>query len=319
MKSKSKISFSGKFPWEQFAIHINENKIYLGWLKNNNANYKLIQQNDFFIGFYSYTPDTCLLQNNEEIDNKIICIGEYNTFLNNSKKNFVYVSTHCFHNYSEFNFSLECEKLYDGMIVSNNINLDKRRYLIKKLQNYKILSFSPLKEEIVHTPNDFNYYKTFSAVPRKTLSQYYNSTSVSFTFSSTEGECRSSLESLLCGCPVITTKPTPLTNFNKLPVNGGRMEAFGPFNSIACSPNEDDVLNTFETYLTNIKNYDREFISKNAKIFLFTSKIQLLKILNHVISNVYNDDFAYVIEQIKTSDFYNLYSSELDYYLKNYF
>jgi len=313
--SNSIVKYSGSFPWGPFNIHIDNNKIVLGW--SNPERFKL-NDSDYGIVFHSFIPESNLKREENSKKNIINCIAEYSTYLNNIKENIVYVSTHCFHNYSHMKYH-KVDMQYDGMIVANNTDRIKRRTLLSKLKEYKIVSFGAGKN-IKHLPLDF-IFSIEDNIPHSDIHKFYNKSKISFTLSDMEGECRSSMESLLCGCPVLTTKAKYKNykhNNNELGTSGGRVDAFGPHNSIFCEPTEDSVLESFEYFLKNEKYYDREFISRSAKLFYFNSKIQLLKILHIVVVKTYNQDYKTVLQKLKGSDFYNYYNSAINYYINNY-
>ena len=310
-----KVDFSGVFPWGEFKIHLDDKYIHIGHIKN-----KTLPEGCFSIGFHSLCPDYDLYNQTYEKNN--ICLnGEYNSYLTYREKNTIYVSTHCFHGGGYDNFFYKPNDLiYDGIIVAVQ-HTRKRRHLMTKLNKYNgFVSFGSDIDSngLKHNPHNIDF-KVTGNVRQTELNNYYNMSKVSFCLSDVEGECRSSMESLLAGCPVITTKPVP-NYLNPLPVSGGRVEAFGPENSIFCEPTEDGVLEAYEWYLSHINDYDREYISKLAKSFLFNSKIQLIKVLHHVVVKEFNGNCKDILTCLLNAKISCLNDLEypIRYYISNY-
>lgn len=310
------ITTEGSFPWDNFCIKIDNRRIFLCCVRNCTYD-----NDDIAICYYPYTTEWFNLHSIKP-KNLLLCVGDFNSFLFDSRKysNLVYVSTYCFHYYPEFeNTEIKNEELiYDGIIVARNDN-DKKRHLISKLKDYKILSASPdLKH---HIPIDFKFvkYGKFSSME---LSTFYRQSKCSFMFSEREGECRSVMESLLSGCPVISTKPKKWvdgnTIFNDMPMNGGRAELLLPTNSLYTEWDEQSVKDTYEKYIDNIKLFDREKIRYDAKQFLFRSRLQLIKILHNIINTHFKNDFMEIILSLKEdktpNSFYSIFKEPLTYY-----
>jgi hypothetical protein len=305
------IYHSGLFPWDEFCIHFKDRKLFIG---NNNRD--KITSNDFSIRYVPHATEF-ILSRKPPLENEIVCVADYNSYifdLEKYKGKIVYFSSYAFSPFNAFKFK-KLDLIYDGIIVARN-DKDKRRWLLEKLNNLKIISAAQKEEP--HQPEGFNFTKQ-GKYNQETLCEFYNSTKCSFILSDREGECRSALESLLCGCPVISTKPKPwidnTNKFNTLPMIGGRDEILNPSNSIYCEWSSESVLSAYEKYILNIDSYDRLSISNDAENFLFRSRIQLLKIIHHVLLNKFNANIKEVMECIKTSNFYNIYRNEIEHYV----
>ena len=305
------ISYSGLFPWDNFCIHFKDRKLFIG-SNNREENFP----NDYSIRNLPYTTEY-LLRRKPPFDNEIVCIGDYNSYLydlNTYKNRIVYVSTYAFHPFSNFSYK-KMDLIHDGIIVARN-DADKRRWLIEKLNHLKIVSAAYRKEP--HQPEGFNF-ELQGSFGLNQICDFYNSSKCSFILSPREGECRSVMESLLSGCPVISTKPKPWTDgagiFNTLPMNGGRDEVLNPSNCIYCDWTSESVLEAYEKYTETIANYDRQSISIDAHNFMFRCRVQLLKIIHHVIRNKFDADIKEVMNCIKGSDFYLMFENEIKYYV----
>jgi len=302
--------YSGFFPWDDFYIDINGRKLYLGRLK------EIQDKNDFIIGFIPYTTED-KLRNINLTKNMLVCIGDFNSYLYDVGKygnNIIHISTYAFHPFDKFYFENK-EVIHDGIIVARNDG-DKNRDYLSDMHKYKLISCS--NDGKIMQPHGFNFFKA-GKFEREEIRQMYNSSLCSFMLSHREGECRSVMESLLCGCPVISTKPKKWTDyntiFNTLPMNGGRAEILTPKNSIYCDWNPSSVRSAYETLVNNIDKFDRLAISQDAHNFIFRSRVSLLKIIHHVVKNVFNSDIKEVINNTKGSDFYNMFENEIKYYV----
>lgn len=113
-----------------------------------------------------------------------------------------------------------------------------------------ILFGSPKRNKNI--PKWIKYYRN---VKQKELAQLYNSVSVFFSTSYSEGYGLTGLESMACGCALVSTDTL-----------GVREYAQNGFNALLSDPNDDEAL--FNNLLMAIKNEDiRDRLSYNASAF----------------------------------------------------
>lgn len=306
------IKFSGEFPWNKFTINIDGKLLYLG----NRNNYD--QNAHCNIVFSSYTTEDELIKNAPR-DNEVFCIGDYNSYLSDRafNKNLFQISTYVFHSYELFenNDIVNENIIYDAIIVSRNEE-DKRRILLEKLTDYNLVSASAWPQgNYKHDPQNINFVLqgNFS---QKELSDLYRSSKCSFQLSSREGECRSVLESLLCGCPVISTKPKPWTH-NKMPSIGGRAEVLTPKNSLYCDWDSQSVLDTYNKFILKINDFNRKEIRSDALEFIFRERLKFIKLMHNTVMNNFNVEFKEVIKELpKDGFFYKCFKDAIEYYIE---
>jgi len=159
-------------------------------------------------------------------------------------------------NYVDWHFwkPTNVSKLYDGL-VSCRPNNHKRPFLTSKVKNLAVVVGGITSMEKVHgevdmrdIPHAFINERFLSA---KEMKKIHNLSRTYICTSLTEGACRSSSQSLLCGVPVISMSDA----------TGGREVYYNEYNSIICKPTQEAVKDAVEQALE--KKWDREKIRSN--------------------------------------------------------
>lgn len=164
-------------------------------------------------------------------------------------------------------------KLYDAVMTARAKKW-KRIYLAKQIPNlamvinrWKIshhrgeddLSFQTIKTS----------YLNQGKLSWKELADLYNQSKVGLSLSDYEGACYTSSEYLLCGIPVVSTKPEHHGSL------GGREIWYNKYNSILCNPTEQDVKNATEELCK--RNCDPKIIRKQHLKLMYEQRARFVE------------------------------------------
>lgn len=230
---------------------------------------------------------TTFINNTEECHKVIILtntLDEQDRFNNLGVQN-IWCSHNAFVDPNIFNI-IDNDKQYKA-IYNARFNKDKRHHLAKKIDNLACITwgFGNEKEKEYLTNlqstqkitilNEINKDKIISKKPHEVNTAY----SLAYTglcLSSAEGAMYSSIEYLLAGLPIVSTRS-----------RGGRDVFFNEYNSTIVEDNEDAVLEAVDNIISHYDTIDRQKI-RNEAITVQESHLDRFKKLIISILNNHN-------------------------------
>ena len=149
---------------------------------------------------------------------------------------------------------MDISKSYDGLL-SCRPNKHKRPWLASKVKNLAVVVGGITSWEKFHGEIDMrdipHAFINERGLSPEEMRELHNLSRAYVCTSLTEGACRSSSQSLLCGVPVISMSDA----------TGGREVYYNKYNSIICEPTQEAVKDAVEQAVK--KKWDREKIRKN--------------------------------------------------------
>lgn len=166
-------------------------------------------------------------------------------------------------NENEFNI-VEKDKEYNGVVVSQLLKC-KRLDLLSESKNLAFITYGESKKNYSKRILDSKFYNYINTewVPRSEMNDWYNSTQVYIILSSREGPNLATVEALLCGCAVVTTRSV-----------GGRALFLHKSNSIVVSNDAKSVWMGIIKASEAIKNRDFDRLLIRGEVL---KKINLMR------------------------------------------
>lgn len=148
------------------------------------------------------------------------------------------VNNNCWIDESRFTIAGGVDKKYGAVYTARAVDV-KRVHLAEKVTDLALVCSDPMSCAVLVPSVGFERCKPVFKPDRylnsAELSKLYNESRCGLILSRTEGACYTAVEYMLCGIPVVSTKPEPGHTL------GGRQAWLSPDNSVYCEPTSEAV------------------------------------------------------------------------------